>query len=298
MTVEVNPLARDGEARWPEGGPAWRNEARRRYDAAARRLTRVHVPSALALAGILARAANLASMHGPSTSDVAALFDWLPRHRLGRVARQITALHLKNRTAIAVVDDGRTADLARLVRWPDEEARRWLLDGRTGTLIAAGHLGAFYGVRAALHGTGRPVVRLVDGLTLDVTSRAAALKRAVDALRDGAVVVTTFDGPGGTSTAGLTCLGRRIVLRRGPFTLARLTGVPILPMACAWTPAHRIEIHVGEPIVRAARQDLGPAGIEDDMARRAAAWMDAYLRAAPQEIWPSTLRHYLAAPRA
>ena len=34
------------------------------------------------------------------------------------------------------------------------------------------------------------------------------------------------------------------------------------------------------------------------MAARTARWLDAYLRAEPQEIWLSTLRHYLSAPLA
>lgn len=296
--MEPGPLARAGEDRWPDGGPAWRDAARRRYDAVARCLTRLHVPATLALADVLARGASLASLHGPSAADVAALFDWLPRRHHGPLVRRITALHLRNRTAIAVVADGRTHELTRLVRWQSEEGRRRLLHDRTGTLVAAGHIGAFYGVRAALRDTSRPVFRLADMVAPDVSSRTAALKRAVDTLRDGGVVVATFDGPGGTSTRELVCLGRRIVLRRGPFTLARLTGVPVVPVACAWTRRCRLEIRVATPI--APRHDQGPGAtdLEDEMATRAAAWLDAYLRAAPGEIWPSTLRYLLAAPRA
>lgn len=298
MTEAINPLVHHDEEQPFDTGPASRHDLRRRYDAITRRLARAHLPSTFALLDVAGRAANVLSLDGPSSSDVAALYGARSRWQLGRIARGITALHLKNRASIALVQSGRIADLAARVRWPDESARRTLLDGQTGVLVAACHVGAFFGIRAALHGAARPVFMMRDLTLLDAASRAAALKRAVDALRAGEVVVGTLDGPGGASTREVTCLGRRIVLRRGAFTLARITGAPVVPVVCAWTPRQHIEMRVAPPIARPDRQDLNGTEFEDDMAMRTAAWIDAYLRAHPQEIWPSTLRYYLAAPRA
>jgi len=292
-----NPLVPTGGDHWPDVDPPWRLRLLSAYDSATRAVARINLPGAVALCDTAGRAANLARVQGPSTSDIAALFDWLPPGDRGRVARDISAQRVKNRLAIALVLGDRTADLARLVRWPDEAARRALVESPSGVVIVACHIGAFFGVRAALHGVGRSVFMLRDMMKADAAARAGVLKRAVDGLRAGELVVATLDGPGGTSTREVTCLGRRVAFRRGPFTLTRLTGAPIVPVACAWTPHHHIEMRVGPPIARPSRTDLDAVGFEDDMAARTAQWFDAYLRAEPQEMWPNTLRHYLAASR-
>jgi hypothetical protein len=299
MSGQANPLLRSNEDRWPDAGSAQRRRIRRLYDAAIARLGRGgHLPSTFAVLDALGRAANLAALHGPSRTEAAALYDWLPRRRLGRIARDISALHLKNRAAIALVKSGQTAALSKLVRWSSEAARHDLREGRGGMLVVACHVGAFFGIRAALHGIGRPVLTLRDLPMSDVTSRARALKRAVDHLRAGQMVVATIDGPGGTSTREVECLGRRIVLRRGPFMLARITGTTLIPVVCAWTRQGHLEVRVAAPIERQSNPNLTSAEIEDDMAVRTARWLDTYLRTEPQEIWLSTLRNYLAAPRA
>lgn len=297
MSDGANPLVRHDEDRWPDAGPAWKQTLRAVFDATTRGLARVNVPGALAMLDTMGRAANMATVLGPSASDVGMLFDWLSPDARAGTARSIAALHLKNRAAIALVQGGRTDALASLVRWADDDRRAALLGGTRGTLIVACHVGAFFGIRAALHHTARPVFMMRDVTMPDAASRASALKRAVDSLRAGELVVATLDGPGGTSTQDVACLGRRIVLRRGPFTLARLTGSPIVPIVCAWTRRHSIEIRVAPTIERPEGENLGPADVEDDMAARTAQWLDAYLRACPEEIWPSTLRNYLSAPR-
>jgi hypothetical protein len=297
MTGDLNPLLREGEDRWPDAGSLQRQRVRRLLDTVTKALARVHLPGTIALLDAAGRMASAAGLHGPTPADVAALYDWLPRHDLSRIARHISALHLKNRAAIALVQGDRTAELASLVRWSTDSGRREIAEGRSGMLIVACHVGAFFGIRAALHTIGRPVLMMRDLTMHDAASRAGATKRAVEALRAGELVVATLDGPGGTSTGEVPCLGRRIVLRRGPFTLARLTGAPLVPIVCAWTRRGRIEVRVATAIERPASRLLNSIEFEDEMAVRTARWLDAYLRAEPQEIWPSTLQNYLAAPR-
>jgi hypothetical protein len=298
MTGEANPFLPGHDDREPHATSKPREQARRVYDAVATGLARVHLPGTMAVLDAVGRAANVAALHGPSPTEVAALYDWLPRGRLGAVARDIAALHLKNRAAIALVQRDRTADLATLVRWPSDSTRGELVGGAGARLVVACHVGAFFGIRAALHGINRPVLMMRDLPMSAAASRAGALKQAVDHLRAGGLVVATLDGPGGTSTGEVTCLGRRIVLRRGAFTLARITGAPLVPVVCAWTARGHIEMRIAEAIDRPLTEGLTSTALEDDMAVRTARWLDAYLRAEPQEIWPSTLRHYLGAPRA
>jgi hypothetical protein len=297
MIAEENPFPGGDEFRWPDAGPSWRGHVRRLYDAAAGRLARVNVPRAISLVDAIGRGANLVALHGPALSEVSTLYEWLPEDRLGRIARDICALHLKNRMAIAIVEGGRTADLAKRVRWSSDVARRDVLADRRGLVVVAWHVGAFFGIRAALYHLGSRVLMLRDLPVAEAASRAAALKRAVDHLRDGGLVVSTLDGPGGTSTGEVTCLGRRIALRRGPFTLARLTAAPLVPVACAWTESAHIEVRVGAPLLHRNIGNVASRELEDEMAACAARWLETYLRAEPQEIWLSTLRYYLAAPR-
>jgi hypothetical protein len=293
----ANPLVQDIDAQWPAGTSAWRRRGTRAYDALVRGAARVHLPATMAAIDAAGRLAHRAGLHGPRAADVRALFDWLPDGRIDALARDIAALHLKNRAAIALVDGGRIADLARLAQWRSAADRAMVAEGRAGLLIVAAHIGAFFGIRAALHGIERPVLMMRDIAQPDASSRAAVLKRAVDCLRAGEIVVATLDGPGGTNTCDVSCLGRRIVLRRGVFTLARLTSTPIVPVVCAWTPHHRIDVQIA-PAIDPRGDGDGPPLSEDEMAHRAARWLDAYLRAEPQQMWPSTMRHYLGAGKA
>jgi hypothetical protein len=294
--TDANPLVQDVDAQWPTGTSVWRRRGTQAYDALVCGAARVHLPATMAAIDAAGRLAHRAGLHGPRASDVHALFDWLPEARVDALARDIAALHLKNRAAIALVEGGRIADLARLAQWRSDTDRVAIAKGRTGLLIAAAHVGAFFGIRAALHGIGRPVLMMRDIAQPDAASRAAVLKRAVDCLRAGEIVVATLDGPGGTNTCEVSCLGRRIVLRRGVVTLARLTSTPIVPVVCAWTSRHRIDVQIAPPIDPRGG-DAGPPLSEDEMAHRAARWLDAYLRAEPQQMWPSTMRHYLGARR-
>jgi hypothetical protein len=290
-----NPLVRQGEDRWPEAR-AGRRGARRVYDTLAWGLAGRSLPGALTALDRMGRVLAATRVQGPSPAEVGALYDWLPPGRCARVARDISALRMKNRAAIAIVERGGLDRLATLVQWPSPRAVRDLFDG--GAVVAACHVGAFFGIRAAVRQSGRQALVLADLPMSGVAARTAALKRAIDWVRDGGLVVATLDGPGGTSTDEVDCLGRRIVLRRGPFVLARVTGAPLVPLVCAWTPGAGIEMRVSAAILRPTDDEAqGPAAFEATMAARTAAWMDAYLRAEPQEIWLYTLRNYLASPR-
>lgn len=294
----TNPLVASGEDAWPESGPLWRRGLRRGYDSLTGLVGRVHLPGAIRALDVVGAAANLAGLHGPSAREVAALFPWLATADCRAVARHIAALRLKNRAAIALVDRGGIGRLATCVRWSSGDAWTTLFANPGGTVVLACHVGAFHGIRAAFHRIERPTLMIRDLHTEQQSSRAAALMQSIDYLRGGGVVVATLDGPGGTSTGEVVCLGRRVVMRRGAFVLARLTGAPLVPVVCAWTASGEIAIRIAAPIEPPTNGALDPIEIDTLMAQGAARWLDAYLRAEPQEIWLSTLRHYLSAPPA
>lgn len=108
----------------------------------------------------------------------------------------------------------------------------------------------------------------------DEQRRALAFYRALERLKAGEFVTMALD-PEQAFRIPAPCLGQTLQLARGPFALARIAGVPIVPVVPRWHGA-RIEIEVGEPIEAAAH--------EDQLAAAAAAWLERYLLAHPDEL--------------
>ena len=90
------------------------------------------------------------------------------------------------------------------------------------------------------------------------------------------------------------CLGRRIVVRRGPLTLARLTGSPLVPVVAQWTDAGRIRILIGEPLPLPA---VTHPAYESAAATATASWLEQHLLAHAVDLWPYTLHNLLTSPR-
>ena len=128
---------------------------------------------------------------------------------------------------------------------------------------------------------------------LDVETRARGLKLAVDAIKAGGVVLAVIDGPGGTSSTTVRCVGRAIVLRRGPLVLARLTNARIVPVVAQWTSDGTIRIVVGQPLRLPPAED---PGFEPAAASAVAAWLEQHVAAHPADLWPYTLRNLLTSP--
>lgn len=295
MTPGASPLLLEGEHHWPPGMD--RRWDRRAYDAGVSWLAARSLPATIMALDVLGRSANIAGAHPPSIAEIAALYTWLPRSQCRLIAPRIAALRLKNRAAVALAARGRIAELAHRVRWAAEGPPR--LAGPGGRILTACHVGVFFGISAALERARIRAFMLRDAPMRDPAARAAAFKEAVDTIRRGGTVVAIVDGPGGSSTGDVECLGRRVVFRRGPFALARLTRAPLVPVVGAWTQGGAIEMRAGPDIEPAAAcSSCGPDDVETGLAASVARWLESYLRAEPQEIWPSTIRNFLAAPPA
>jgi hypothetical protein len=298
MNRRINPLIESADDRWLEPRPVWWEHLRQSYDHSAAALTRLHLSGTVRAVDALGRLARRVGVHGPSPREVAALFEWLPPDRLAGIARDIAALRFKNRLAIALVNRGGTARLSELVRPRGERPSAAQLDRDGSRIIATWHVGAIFGIRAAMHRIGRRALTLRDLPLEDSSRRTRALKEAVDHLRAGGLVIAMLDGPGGTSTGRVECLGRSVAFRRGPFALARITRAPLVPVVCTWTRRMDLELRVSPPLQPPVMSDPAPIAFEDELASSAARWLDVYLRAEPQEIWLSTLRNFLGAAPA
>lgn len=177
----------------------------------------------------------------------------------------------------------------RVIAGPDArhlEGPMVIVSFHLGTVLA---LGALFeqvpGPRLALfHGSAvhRPGVRAID---IRESGGAFAAKCALDTLRGNGFVFSIADGAG-RSHVHADLFGRRIGLQRGTFTIARLAGAPLLPVAARWK-GPMIEIVAGEPIA---------PGDESAMATALVRWLEAYLVEHPADVNNQLLSLLRAAP--
>jgi hypothetical protein len=156
---------------------------------------------------------------------------------------------------------------------------------RPPLVLAGFHLGPITAVGAVLeqlpgevlvlHLSGTPRKRLtMTPVGTDQWQRAAALRRAVTALRTGGSVFMLVDANEVPATVEVTLFGRTTRLARGAFALARMTGSPLVPLAARWR-GSRVEIVTGDPI---------PPAAEAVMAAAAARWLEGFVRESPEEL--------------
>jgi hypothetical protein len=115
----------------------------------------------------------------------------------------------------------------------------------------------------------------------DEQRRALAFFRALERLRAGEFVVMALD-PEQAFRLPAPCLGGTLQLARGPFALARIAGVPIVPVIPRWVGMH-VELTVGEPFTAEA-QDGSADGHERALAESAGRWLERYLLEHPEEL--------------
>ena len=239
--------------------------------------------AAMRLAAALGAARQRLSGCWPSAAEVRALFD-LDSAAASATARAIAALEARNRLVVALLarrgPEGVTGLLGAGVGAPGFPAPAVLLTFHVGLLHLLGEALAAR-EREILVVRHSPLYAVRPGQRIAFAGggageRAAALKEAVDHLRDGGSVLVAADGEEG-ETVERPCLGGVLRLGRGAFAMARLAKVPLLPVVAR--PARgRVTVEVGEPVA-------GPV--------EAAVWLEEFLRRAPGELGLGLLRHLL-----
>jgi hypothetical protein len=288
-----NPLQSDAHEHWQATSSGWKRACRGWYDRAALTAMAADPVRGIRRMGTLGVIARVIGAHGPARADVLALFPALEGRRATRVMNQIASRHFRNRAAIALVGRGGLAALAALVDPHSESEPATIGCRERGLILVAYHVGAHFGVGAALHRWGTSVLTLRDLPLGDADVRARSLKLAVETVRDRGVVMAAIDGPGGVSSTTVPCLGRRIVVRRGPLVIARLTGAPIVPVVAQWMEHGRIRILTGRPFSLPAAND---PSFDQAAALAVARWLELHLTTHPEDLWPYTLRNLLASP--
>jgi hypothetical protein len=289
-----NPFVASEDEHWFVPGPRWWSGALGLFDRVAVAWTGRDAAARIVAVDRLGRYAHKAGLVPPAPAAIQQLFPWLDDDAAACAARDSAAVRFKNRAAIALLQRRGLESLARLTE-PASDPGYPVADLAGGAILLAFHAGAQFGVGATMHRLRRRTMTVRNLPVGDAHERTRALRRSVDELRAGTIVIAAVDGPGGASTDALTCLGRRIVLRRGPFMLARLVRVPLIPVVARWTAGGRILMHAGEPL---DATDRGSAdATERHLAAATARWFEARLAEHPGDVWPYTLANFVAAPR-
>ncbi len=267
------------------------------------RLLAARVPGsprlALAAAAGVGRWRNRLSRRWPSPEQVRALFPHLGAREAAAVAWRIGGLEARNRVFVEGLRQAGLEPLRPLVRIPPEVAAL-----RPPCLLGIFHVGAVHSLSPAFEQLPAPAIALRHGLlyrgrpplTVMTTEggpeeRRKLFKRLLAQLQEGGFVATALDVVPGAGVQA-PCLGHTITLARGPFGLARLAGVPIVPFVGRFRNGG-VEIVVGEALPTPEASD--PVEFEAALAASAALWLERYLLPDPAEIGLGLLRNLLGA---
>jgi hypothetical protein len=233
------------------------------------------------------RAADvLAALAWPRVSRerIESVFPHLSRRDVRRVSAHVRNAELRNEIVVEMMLAGGMDPVRALV---DENEQLAAL--RPPVILGTFHTGALTAIGAALERVpGRvlilrrasPLGRVPSPLFIEETDgdeqrRALVFHRALDWLAGGDSVFMPLDPEQAAVRLAVPFHGRALNLARGPFAIARIARVPIVPIVARWR-GTRAEIVVGDAIA--------PSDDESATATAAAAWLERYLRDSPREI--------------
>ncbi len=249
-----------------------------------------HLALTLSAAAALGRLRNRLSRRWPAPEQIQALFPHLSRRAAARVAWSIGGLEARNRVLASCIRKSGLEPVRPLVRTPHDIAAL-----RPSLLLGTFHVGAVHAFGPALERLPGPVLALRHGPLYspkppveivttegDDQQRAATFQRALARLSEGGFVVLALDVVPGSGLR-VPCLGRTLELARGPFALARLANVPLVPFVARWRRGG-VDIELGETITGEP---------ENALAVSAARWLERYLLDSPAELGLGLLRRLL-----
>jgi len=270
------------------------------FDSLERRLdwlARRDLQRALSTAAALGQVRNRLSRRWPDPEQVRSLFPHLDRSTAARIAWSIGGLEARSRLLVTMIQGRGLEPVRPLVRLPES----WTTL-RPPLILGMFHVGAIQALGLALEQLPGPVLALRHGalfasrppLELATTegneqSRAALFHRALAYLGRGGFVALALDVAQGPALR-VSCLGRPLMLARGPFALARITGAPLVPLVARWR-SGGIEILLGETLAASGHEE--PEAWEGSLAASAARWLESYLLASPGELGLGLLRNLL-----
>ncbi len=223
----------------------------------------------------------------PTRAMLRSLFPHLSRQDTGRVLRRIWTTYARTLLLGGWIRRAGREPVRMLVR--ENDAVRRL---RPPMIVSTFHIGPTLGLGVlsermrgetlVMRGTQFPLDRASrENVNFDVSliggtdqQRAATFHRAIERLRQNGFVILALD-PHEAHRIAAPFFGRTLQLARGPFAMARIARVPIVPLVARWD-GDEIELIVGEP--------LPILDDEQALAALAAQWLENYLRDSPGEL--------------
>jgi lauroyl/myristoyl acyltransferase len=248
---------------------------------------------------------------------VGSLFDNRPRPEVIEIARQIAITELKNVLCLECTCWPAGLERVRdLVNCQNSERLLDLNRQRRPAILTFWHFGPRFAVGPALDRAGVAALLLAKippAIRVDETTKpnpehrveylhlsdspasgAVALKRAVERLQRGGLVVIAMDGLQGQKKIEVPFLNRRVSVGRGPAVLARLTGAPLIPVVCTWAPANwRIDFQTFDPLPLAP---TATDAFDEVVMKTAVGWFDSYVRSNPGQLRLHRLHSLVTAP--
>jgi lauroyl/myristoyl acyltransferase len=219
----------------------------------------------------------------PSRAMLRSLFPDLSRRDTGRVLRRIWTTYARTLLLGGWIRRAGREPMRMLVRENDAIHRL-----RPPLIVSTFHIGPTLGLGVlsermqgetlVLRGTQFPLdratrenVNLIEGTD---QQRAATFHRTIEHLRQNGSVILALD-PHEAHRLAAPFFGRTLQLARGPFAMARIARVPIVPLVARWV-GKEIELIAGEP--------FPVLDGEQALAALAAQWLENYLRESPGEL--------------
>lgn len=247
-------------------------------------------------------------LYGKSAQSIRAVLPWLTEEDSRRVAGISVRHDFRNRALNRLVIAGRFDLVAPLVNVEKMASVGECHAAGRAVVLGVMHMGPIAATSVSLHKLGLPAFLVRTGAGqppppgLEVGSLdgphlpAMILRRALERLKMGRFVVMGLDRRSGQETGPVSCLGRAIRLRRGAFTLARMAGVPLIPVMTRWTRSgFGIEVEAGPALSIRDRSGEG-SQVEDRLAADLAQWLDGYVRCRPEAVSLQLLHLLEAAP--
>jgi hypothetical protein len=217
-----------------------------------------------------------------SWPSAAALRELFPAEDVSRIERRIRSTQLRTQILASWIRRHGAAPARRLVRRSEaiSHLQPPMIIGtfHVGPVLTLGVLSEWLSAETLVLrgpqfavGSSSQNVTLVEGTE---QQRAATFHRAIERLTANGFVLVALD-PRDAPRITVPFFGGTLKLARGPFAMARIRRVPIVPIVTRWN-GDAIDLVIGDP--------LPPSDDEQALAASAAQWLERYLREQPGEI--------------
>jgi len=244
-----------------------------------------------------------------------------PGEALDRLVTQVLFTDFKNRCLTHAWRVGGLTSVKELIRCHDLQRLQDLHQNQRGAVFVFSHFGPKYAIAPAFQQAGVPVALFQGVLPAPLTrenverfaermpgmefywlndprtNRAIHLKKGVERLQRGGLVATAIDGGHGDVLTEAEFFGHRIQVARGAAVLARMTGVPLIPITVTWGEGWSMDFRVHEPIAPPTGIPANSAEFDLALTHGAVRFFDAYLRKSPEQLRLDRIARLITLPR-